>query len=201
MKYSIYTRTGDKGNTRIGGGKALPKNAERIEAFGALDGLNSWFGLVGTKNDCGEDIQEDMALIQQFLFDCSSDLSIPKGHREYKIAQDHIDWLEKKIDGYSEEPEETQYFIIPGGTELASWFHILRTTTRDAERRIVTFMEQEPEEVNPFVLKFINRLSDYLFVVARVANARKGVPDVPYERSEKVFRISGEAANSKKKTE
>ncbi|MFZ2574515.1 MAG: ATP:cob(I)alamin adenosyltransferase, partial [Trichococcus flocculiformis] len=75
MKYSIYTRTGDKGNTRIGGGKALPKNAERIEAFGALDGLNSWFGLVGTKNDCGEDIQEDMALIQQFLFDCSSDLS------------------------------------------------------------------------------------------------------------------------------
>ena len=142
-----------------------------------------------------------MALIQQFLFDCSSDLSIPKGHREYKIAQDHIDWLEKKIDGYSEEPEETQYFIIPGGTELASWFHILRTTTRDAERRIVTFMEQEPEEVNPFVLKFINRLSDYLFVVARVANARKGVPDVPYERSEKVFRISGEAGNSKKKTE
>ncbi|MFZ2786194.1 MAG: cob(I)yrinic acid a,c-diamide adenosyltransferase, partial [Trichococcus flocculiformis] len=161
MKYSIYTRTGDKGNTSIGGGKALPKNAERIEAFGALDGLNSWFGLVRTKNDCGEDIQEDMALIQQFLFDCSSDLSIPKGHREYKIAQDHIDWLEKKIDGYSEEPEETQYFIIPGGTELASWFHILRTTTRDAERRIVTFMEQEPEEVNPFVLKFINRLSDY----------------------------------------
>jgi len=187
MKPTIYTRTGDKGKTRIGGGKALSKNAKRVEAYGEIDDLNSWFGLVQTKIDIGEDVKTDVALIQQLLFDCSTDLSIPKGYRDYKMTKEHIVWLENRIDSYSEEPEETQYFIIPGGTELAGWFHILRTTTRNAERRIVDFLEEEPEEVNPFVLQFINRLSDYLFILARVANVRKGVQDIPYERSEKVF--------------
>ena len=198
MKYKIYTRTGDEGKTRLGGGQAVSKNAKRVEAYGEIDDLNSWFGLVQSKVDIGEDIKADIALIQQLLFDCSTDLSIPKGHREYKMTKEHIVWLESRIDNYSDEPEETQYFIIPGGTELAGWFHILRTTTRNAERRIVDFLEEEPEEVNPFVLQFINRLSDYLFILARVANARKGVPDVPYERSEKVFRVANPEPRERK---
>lgn len=195
MKPSIYTRTGDKGDTRIGGGKAVRKNAARLEAFGELDHVNSWCGLaeaVLAKGENTQDLREDLRIIQQFLFDCTTDLSIPKGHREYKITPDHIAWLEGKIDQYSDEAPEILYFIIPGGSEASSWLHVLRTTTRNAERKIVSFLDAEPDEVNPHVLKFVNRLSDYFFVIARVANARLGVEDVPYERSERVFHVSKE---------
>lgn len=195
MKPSIYTRTGDKGRTRLGGGKAVYKNDLQVDAFGDIDHLNSLCGLARTyvqKDEHAIDIQEDLLTIQQFLFDCSSDLSIPKGHREYKITQQHIDWLEEKINVYDEEPPEILYFIIPGGTEAASWLHVLRTTTRNTERKIVSFMQAEPEEGNPFVLTFINRLSDYFFVIARVLNVRNNTEDVPYERSEKVFHVSRE---------
>ncbi|MGP6139064.1 MULTISPECIES: cob(I)yrinic acid a,c-diamide adenosyltransferase [unclassified Jeotgalibaca] len=198
MKPSIYTRTGDKGKTRIGGGKAVDKNDARVDAFGEVDHINSWCGLVEAtlaKENHAEDVQQDLRIIQQFLFDCTSDLSIPKGHREYKITTEHIEWLEGRIDAYDAIPPEILYFIIPGGTVAASWLHVLRTETRNAERTIVSFMQADPEEVNPFVLKFVNRLSDYFFVVARVMNVRNDVVDVPYERSEKVFHVSREKRN------
>lgn len=195
MKPSIYTRTGDKGKTRIGGGMAVDKNAARVDAFGEVDHLNSWCGLVEATlaaDEKADDIRQDLRTIQQFLFDCTSDLSIPKGHREYKISADHVTWLEGRIDTYDAEVSEILYFIIPGGTVAASYLHVLRTETRNAERTVVRFMQEEPEEVNPFVLKFINRLSDYFFVIARVMNARHDVADVPYKRSEKVFHVSRE---------
>ncbi|AZP03957.1 cob(I)yrinic acid a,c-diamide adenosyltransferase [Jeotgalibaca ciconiae] len=202
MKPSIYTRTGDKGKTRIGGGKAVEKNDARINAFGEVDHINSWCGLVEAslaKNPYAGDIREDIRTIQQFLFDCTSDLSVPQGYRDYKITGEHIEWLEGLVDRYSEEPPETFYFIIPGGTEAASWMHVLRTTTRNAERSLVTFIQEEPEEVNPHVLKFVNRLSDYFFIVARVLNVRNEVADVPYDRSEKVFHVSREKREAEKK--
>lgn len=195
MKPSIYTRTGDKGRTRIGGGQAVEKNDARIDAFGEVDHINSWCGLVEAsliKDGHSEDIRKDLHTIQQFLFDCTSDLSIPNGHRDYKITGEHVTWLEERIDHYDPELPEIMYFIIPGGSESASWLHILRTETRNVERKIVTFMQAEPEQVNPFVLKFINRLSDYFFVVARLMNTRQGIEDVPYERSERVFHISND---------
>lgn len=195
MKPSIYTRTGDKGRTRIGGGQAVEKNDARIDAFGEVDHINSWCGLVEAsliKDGHSEDIRKDLRTIQQFLFDCTSDLSIPNGHRDYKITGEHVTWLEERIDHYDPELPEIMYFIIPGGSESASWLHILRTETRNVERKIVTFMQAEPEQVNPFVLKFINRLSDYFFVVARLMNTRQGIEDVPYERSERVFHISND---------
>ncbi|WP_373836579.1 cob(I)yrinic acid a,c-diamide adenosyltransferase [Jeotgalibaca arthritidis] len=201
MSYSIYTRTGDKGKTRIGGGKAVEKNHARIHAFGEVDHINSWCGVLEAKlsqDDQATDIQSDIRTIQQFLFDCTSDLSVPRGHREDKITASHIEWLEGLIDRYSTEPPETMYFIIPGGTEASSWAHVLRTTTRNAERVIVTFMQDEPNEVNPFVLTFINRLSDYFFVIARVLNVRHDQVDVPYERSEKVFHVSKETRDAEK---
>lgn len=194
-KPPIYTRTGDTGRTRLGGGKAVYKNDDQVEAFGEVDHINSWCGLavsVLVKEEKVQDIRADLLEIQQFLFDCTSDLSIPKGHREYKIGEEHVAWLEDRINQYSEEPPETMYFIIPGGTEAASWMHVLRTTTRNAERKIVSFMQESPEEGNPFVLKFVNRLSDFFFVVARVLNVRQGTEDVPYQRSEKVFHVSKE---------
>lgn len=201
MKPSIYTRTGDRGKTRIGGGKAVDKNDARVDAFGQVDALNSWSGLVEAtlaSENKADDIREDLRIIQQFLFDCTSDLSIPKGHRDYKISAEHIKWLESRIDAYDSIPPEIMYFIIPGGTVAASWMHVLRTETRNAERTIVSFMQEEPEEVNPYVLKFVNRLSDYFFVVARVMNVRHDIPDVPYERSEKVFHVSREKREQEK---
>ena len=195
MKPSIYTRTGDKGRTRIGGGQAVEKNDARIDAFGEVDHINSWCGLVEAsliKDGHSEDIRKDLRTIQQFLFDCTSELSIPNGHRDYKITGEHVTWLEGRIDHYDPELPEIMYFIIPGGSESASWLHVLRTETRNVERKIVTFMQAEPEQVNPCVLKFINRLSDYFFVVARLMNTRQGIEDVPYERSERVFHVSKE---------
>lgn len=180
----------------------MRKSAARLEAFGELDHVNSWCGLaeaVLAKSDGTQDLREDLRVIQQFLFDCTTDLSIPKGHREYKIGPDHIAWLERKIDQYSDEAPEILYFIIPGGSEAAGWLHVLRTTARNAERKIVTFLDAEPDEVNPHVLKFVNRLSDYFFVIARVANVRLGVADVPYERSERVFHVSKEKRQELKK--
>ncbi|UJF16120.1 cob(I)yrinic acid a,c-diamide adenosyltransferase [Jeotgalibaca sp. MA1X17-3] len=200
MKPPIYTRTGDKGKTRIGGGTAVGKSDHRVEAFGELDHVNSWCGLVEAtlaKDAYAEDIRKDLRITQQFLFDCTSDLSVPHGYREYKITADHLTWLEEKIDTYSKETSEIQFFIIPGGTESSSWLHVLRTTTRNAERKVVAFMQAEPEEVNPFVLKFVNRLSDYFFEVARVINQRNQVEDVAYERSEKVFHLSKEEREKK----
>lgn len=195
MKPSIYTRTGDKGRTRIGGGTAVNKNDARVDAFGEVDHINSWCGLVEATlavDEKASDIREDLRVIQQFLFDCTSDLSIPKGHRDYKIMAEHITWLEGRIDALDSIAPEIQYFIIPGGTVAASYLHVLRTETRNAERTIVRFIQEEPEEVNPFVLKFVNRLSDYFFVVARVMNVRHEIEDVQYERSEKVFHVSRE---------
>lgn len=195
MKPSIYTRTGDKGRTRIGGGTAVNKNDARVDAFGEVDHINSWCGLVEATlavDEKASDIRADLRVIQQFLFDCTSDLSIPKGHRDYKIMAEHITWLEGRIDALDSIAPEIQYFIIPGGTVAASYLHVLRTETRNAERTIVRFIQEEPEEVNPFVLKFVNRLSDYFFVVARVMNVRHEIEDVQYERSEKVFHVSRE---------
>ena len=200
MKPPIYTRTGDTGKTRIGGGTAVEKNDARVDAFGELDHVNSWCGLVEAtlaKDKHADDIRKDLRTIQQFLFDCTSDLSVPSGHRENKITAEHIQWLEQKIDEHSKETSEIQYFIIPGGTEASGWMHVLRTTTRNAERKVVTFMQAEPEEVNPFVLKFVNRLSDYFFEVARVLNERNKVEDIAYERSEKVFYLSKEEREKK----
>lgn len=198
-KPSIYTRTGDKGRTRLGGGKAVYKNDLQVDAFGEIDHINSLSGLavsVLEKTEIATDIRQDLQTIQQFLFDCTSDLSIEKGHRDYKITADHVEWLEEIITKHSEEPPETMYFIIPGGTEAASWMHVLRTTTRNAERKVVSYFQEE--ESNPFVLKFINRLSDYFFVIARVLNVRQDVADVRYERSEKVFHVSKEARDAEK---
>lgn len=198
MKPAIYTRTGDKGKTRIGGGTAVDKNDARVDAFGEVDHINSWCGLVEATlatDEKASDIREDLRVMQQFLFDCTSDLSIPKGHRDYKITAEHIEWLEGRIDALDSIAPEIQYFIIPGGTVAASYLHVLRTETRNAERTIVRFMQEEPEEVNPFVLKFVNRLSDYFFVVARVMNVRHEIEDVQYERSEKVFHLSREKRN------
>ena len=125
--------------------------------------------------------------IQQHLFDCGSDLATPRELRPYKQKESDITFLEEKMDAYMHIPEKIDRFIIPGGHRIASLFHVARTMTRRLERKMVAVIEAD-ETVNEVGLIYINRLSDYFFVAARLVNHRLDVKDTVYKRSAKIFR-------------
>lgn len=183
----IYTRTGDYGTTRIIGGKSVHKDSAQVEAYGTVDELNSLIGTIVALEETPVEWKEELTLIQQYLFDCGNDLATPEQHDKYpyRTSEELVTWLESRIDEYAPIPPAVESFILPGGTQLASQLHLARTVARRAERRIVTL--QHERSINVSVLKFINRLSDYFFALARVANAQAGVADVLYERSGRVF--------------
>lgn len=183
----IYTRTGDKGYTKIIGGIQLAKDSERIKAYGTIDELNSFVGYAITLIKNNDSLKNELTQIQQYLFDCGNDLATPTGKGMYRVTSDLTEWIEKCIDDYADIPKEVESFILPGGSQAASILHICRTIARRAEREIVTF--QWTNDMNEEVLTFINRLSDYFFSLARVVNANEGIEDVLYERSGKVFHI------------
>jgi len=174
----IYTRTGDDGTTGLVDGSRLPKHAARLEAIGAVDEANSALGfavlaLTGQpKADC-ERLQND-------LFDLGADLATPgddfaPSEMVLRMVPGQAEWLEQKIDALNENLEPLRSFILPGGSEAAARVHIARASVRRAERAMVALAEVEP--VNPAALAFVNRLSDYLFVLARAVNA-EGPGDV-----------------------
>lgn len=181
----IYTRTGDKGTTKLIGGTEIRKDDARVEAYGSIDELNSVVGLTHSFANDWPALQPELQQIQQFLFDCGNDFATPEDKYPYRMTEDAILWLEARIDYYTNNAPEITAFILPGGTRLASYLHLARTITRRAERVCVTFTNKKA--YNPQALKFINRLSDYFFAVARVSNARAQIEDVFYERSGKVF--------------
>ena len=184
----IYTRTGDKGQTAVIGGR-VDKDHIRVEAYGTTDELNAFVGyaLCLAKEQQFDDLAAMLTQIQHEIFDCGSDLAIMKRDlREYKVNAEMVSRLEQWIDQLDEETEDIERFILPGGTGLASQLHVCRTVCRRAERRIVSLAKSDA--VNEHVLRYINRLSDFFFTAARAANARAGVPDVQYIRSAKVFR-------------
>lgn len=181
----IYTRTGDKGYTKIVGGAKLAKDADRVKAYGTIDELNSIVGMAISMEEATPAIKTELMTIQQYLFDCGNDLATPHGKKPYRVSPELTLWLESRIDEYAKIPPEIESFILPGGSKLASVLHFARTVARRAEREIVTF--QWTNEMNEEVLKFVNRLSDYFFALARAMNAQQGVSDVLYERSGKVF--------------
>lgn len=183
----IYTRTGDKGYTRIIGGMKLAKDSERIKAYGTIDELNSFVGYAITLIKNNDSLKKELTQIQQCLFDCGNDLATPNGKGTYRVTSDLTEWIEKCIDAHVDIPPEVESFILPGGSQAASILHICRTIARRAEREIVTF--QWTNDMNEEVLIFVNRLSDYFFSVARVANVNEGIKDVLYERGGKVFHI------------
>ncbi|APX73238.1 cob(I)yrinic acid a,c-diamide adenosyltransferase [Companilactobacillus allii] len=186
----IYTRTGDKGQTRIIGNNVLYKSDKRIDAYGTVDELNSLVGLIcASLTDKTAIFKDELQEIQQLLFDCGTDLATPEDDKKHDYifnSEEPTDWLEKKIDEYSDATPKVQKFILPGGSVSASYLHVARTVTRRSERQIVDLMQDEP--INPVVLKFINRLSDYFFAAARYANVLEGVSDVQYRNSKPVFR-------------
>lgn len=197
---NLYTRTGDKGQTSLIGGR-VDKDDARVEAYGTIDELNSFIGKAVTELDPAlfEDVLIDLENIQNELFDCGGDLANVMKERRYKMTDESIEVMEKRIDILMDEPPMLEKFILPGGSPAAATLHIARTITRRAERQMVTLIKQVEEGDVPMVVqRYLNRLSDYLFAVARVVNARLNVPDVEYARSAKVFKDGG---RSKKKDE
>lgn len=184
----LYTRTGDKGETSIIGGR-VGKDDIRVDAYGTVDELNSVVGMAVTElsQEKFGDILADLETIQHELFDCGGDLATINGKRGFKLQQKSIDEMEAKIDEYIKEAPELERFILPGGSKGSAHIHLARTVARRAERLVVALI-RTGEEVHPITLKYLNRLSDYFFAIARVINFREGVKDVEYVRSANVFR-------------
>jgi cob(I)alamin adenosyltransferase len=184
----IYTRTGDKGQTSIIGGR-VDKDDVRVEAYGTVDEVNCFVGQVVTQlqPELFQDIREDLEKIQHELFDCGGDLANVTKKREPKLTNEAVTYLETRIDAFIEEAPELERFILPGGSSGAATLHIARTVTRRAERLVVKLMKEDGG-LSDLSLQFLNRLSDYFFAVARVVNFRLGVKDVEYVRSAPVFR-------------
>lgn len=184
----IYTRTGDKGQTSVIGGR-LDKNDIRVESYGTVDEVNSYIGLAVTELDPAifQDVLADLEKIQHELFDCGGDLATISEKAPKKLTDETITYLEERIDAFIAEAPELERFILPGGSKAAATIHIARTVTRRAERLVVALIKSDAA-VSPLALQYLNRLSDYLFAVARVINFRLGVPDVEYARSANVFR-------------
>lgn len=182
----LYTRTGDEGKTSVIGGR-VDKDHIRVEAYGTIDELNSFIGLATTEleNKLFPDILYELENIQHELFDCGGDLATVTSQSSFKVTSEMIQFLEERIDIYIVEAPELQRFILPGGAKAAATIHICRTITRRAERLVVQL--HKGNEINPNVLKYLNRLSDYFFAIARVINFRSGVMDVEYKRSDIVF--------------
>ncbi len=183
MAFKIYTKTGDLGKTSLIGGTKVPKSNIRIEAYGTVDELNSFIGLTADQlphEPCKNILKE----IQDRLFTIGSSLACdPDKESKLKIPdlkESDIVLLEKEIDKMNEELEEMKSFILPGGHVAISTAHITRCVCRRAERICVN-MQENDLFVDPLVIKYLNRLSDYLFVLARYAGHLLGVKDIPWK--------------------
>jgi cob(I)alamin adenosyltransferase len=178
----IYTRTGDDGTTGLVDGSRLPKYAPRLEAVGAVDEANSALGwamlardATGSAPELGEYSIEHLTRIQNDLFDLGADLATPgedfaPSDMVLRIVPAQVEWLERRIDRANETLAPLRSFILPGGSEAAARLHIARASVRRAERAVTWLAAEEP--VNPAALCYINRLSDYLFVLTRAINAQ-----------------------------
>ncbi len=175
----IYTRTGDDGTTGLADGSRTNKDCFRVRAYGEVDEANSAIGVARVHLDNIE-IDKMLARIQNDLFDLGADLSTPIKDGEkgaLRIIESQIDRLEHDLDGLNADLAPLKTFVLPGGTPPAAYLHLARAITRRAERETVAMMREE--EINPLALKYLNRLSDFLFVAARWCN-EQGDKDVKW---------------------
>lgn len=175
----LYTKRGDDGHTELIGGERVSKNHLRVCAYGAVDELNATIGLALA--DCDIDaINKGLITIQCRLFDLGADLATPSSAKasSSRLKADHVSEIESQIDAATDQLEPLRNFILPGGTALAARLHIARTVCRRAERQVVALAEHE--SVAPIATIYLNRLADLLFALARLANAKAGVADVPW---------------------
>jgi len=180
----VYTRTGDGGETHLGMGRRVPKDSPRVEAYGTVDELQSALGVVLAANPVDE-VREVVARIQNELFNLGSDLCLleeeKKDLKVPRIEKRHVDALEAYMDGVQDLLGPLEEFILPGGAPAAAHLHVARTVCRRAERLVVALARSEP--VGDHVIRYLNRLSDALFVMARHENRMRGVPDVLWKKS------------------
>ena len=182
----IYTRTGDDGTTALGTGERRKKYDLRVAAYGTLDEANAALGIarLHTGNDAALDAA--LARIQNDLFDLGADLTMPgqgpgqgkgPGGERLTATDNQVDWLESEIDRLNAELAPLRSFVLPGGSAAAAYLHLARTVCRRGERLVAELNDQPGDNVTPAVLKYLNRLSDFLFVASRYAND-KGERDV-----------------------
>jgi cob(I)alamin adenosyltransferase len=174
----IYTRTGDRGDTGLYGGERVAKNDQRVQAYGTIDEANSAIGLARSLLR-EPDIDEALAEVQNALFDVGADLATPAGARQREqltlISAEDVGWLEQVIDHFWQELEPLSSFILPGGDAAAAALHLARSVVRRGEREVTALAEEV--EIGADLRSYLNRLSDLLFTLARVANMRAGVSE------------------------
>ncbi len=176
----IYTKTGDKGQTSLFGGKRVPKHDIRIDAYGTVDELNSFIGLIRDQNIDKESI-DTLLEIQDRLFTLGSILATEPGNKKVKVPQlinDDIVYLEQEIDKMNAQLPEMKSFVLPGGNTTVSFCHISRCVCRRAER--IVSQLSEIDNVNELILIYLNRLSDYLFVLSRKISQDKSINEIPW---------------------
>ena len=176
----VYTGAGDLGMTKLGDGSKVPKDHPRVVAYGAVDLANSVLGCARSEIEDPE-LDEILADMQHRLFDVGGALCFP-GADDTKftaLLEERTKTLEGLIDEWFGEQGPLEEFILPGGSRASSWLHLSRCHVRTAEQLVATLHKQEP--VNPSVIKYLNRLSDALFVMAREANKREGVADITWK--------------------
>jgi cob(I)alamin adenosyltransferase len=164
----IYTKLGDAGETHLGDMSRVPKTDPRIEAYGTVDELNALIGVALTVGGLPERHAEWLRQVQNDLFDLGADLSVPEGgeRERLRVRGEQVEWLEAACDEVNATLEPLKSFVLPGGTPAAAHLHVCRTVCRRAERRALTV-----EGANPEIVRYLNRLSDLLFILARGANA------------------------------
>ncbi len=178
----IYTRTGDDGSTALGSGERRAKYDLRVAAYGTVDEVNATIGMARLQAAGIPELDAILLRIQNDLFDVGADLCMPDkgkgpGGARLDVTEAQVEWLERQIDRLNAELAPLRSFVLPGGTAAAAYLHLARTVCRRAERLIAELKDRPGESVTPTVLKYVNRLSDFLFVAARFSN-EKGAADV-----------------------
>jgi cob(I)alamin adenosyltransferase len=184
----IYTRTGDDGTTALGSGRRIAKYDLRVEAYGTLDEANAAIGLARLHTRLSDpDLDAMLARIQNDLFDLGAELCFPDETKDARgrlaVTDAQVERLEREIDQLNRELQTLRSFVLPGGSPAASFLHFARTVSRRAERLMVALAARPNEPVGPAALRYINRLSDFLFVASRFAND-KGKDDVLWVRGQ-----------------
>jgi cob(I)alamin adenosyltransferase len=179
----IYTKTGDAGTTGLGDMSRVPKTHPRIEAYADVDETNAAIGAALALGQVPEAIVEVLTSVQNDLFDVGADLCTPIAQDpEYpplRVTEPYLTRLENLCDEFNEQLPKLDSFILPGGTKAAALLHVARTVCRRAERRAWSLIEADPERTNPLAAKYLNRLSDLLFILSRAANPAGDVKWVP----------------------
>lgn len=191
-KSNLYTRTGDQGTTSLVGGTRVKKNCLRLETYGTLDEFSSLLGVILSNPQCPDEVKGQLREVQNMLFNLGGYLaceSVPVDEassgmqpKVWGLKEEDITRLEGWIDALDEQTPKINAFVLPGGCPLSAEAHVARTVCRRAERLIISL--SETEYVDPLLLSYINRLSDYLFILARYFNFMAGVDEITWHKSE-----------------